>query len=85
MLVKPGLDYFMDQRCISITYLSLVVKDTLINWLEHFISVSNPVFIYQKIPFHFRNVSITRKMHIWGSVVNPIINNDKSDKVRYKY
>ena len=34
---------------------------------------------------HFPSVSITRKMHLLGFVIAPIIKNDKSDNVCYKF
>ena len=39
----------------------------------------------KKLPFYFPEVSITRKMHLMGFVISPLIANDKTDNICYKY
>ena len=47
-------------------------------------AAENAAAFTKKLPFHFPSVPITRKMHILGFVVAPIIANDKSQNICYK-
>ena len=47
-------------------------------------AAENAAAFTKKLPFYFPSVSITRKMHILGFVIAPIIANDKSQNICYK-
>ena len=44
-------------------------------------AAENEAAFTKKCPFTFPVISITRKMHLLGFVIAPIIRNDKSDNV----
>ena len=48
-------------------------------------AAANAAAFTKKLPFYFPDVPITRKMHLLGFVVAPIIANDKTSNICYKY
>ena len=48
-------------------------------------AAANAAAFTKKLPFYFPDVPITRKMHLLGFIVAPIIANDKTSNTCYKY
>ena len=53
--------------------------------IEKKAAAQNVASFTKLLPFYFPNMAITRKMHILGFVIAPLIENDESDNVFYKY
>ena len=68
-------------RNIAIMYLGN--PSTIAN--EKTAAAKNAALFTKKIPFYFPEVSITRKMHLLGFVISPLIATDKTPNICYKY
>ena len=55
------------------------------NEVEKQAVAANAAAITKKLPFSFPNVLVTRKMHLLGFVIAPIIANDISSNICLKY
>ena len=53
--------------------------------IEKKAAAQNAASFTKLLPFYFPNMAITRKMHILGFVIAPLIENDESDNICYKY